>query len=86
MFGNIELKQAPQGYIPNCETLHDEVGNVMRQSFKGGRVRFNYYKNTGLAEALVDNRTVGNWYDVTVGMWGDILYTLETEFKDKIDG
>jgi|GEM_PF-2585778 len=78
------LKQAPQGYIPNCDTYHDEVGNVMRQHFNGG-VSFIYYKNTGYCEALVDNRVVGRWKDITVGMWGDILYTLETEFKDKIN-
>ncbi len=84
MFGNIELKKAPQGYVPNCETVHDEVGRVMRQQFKGGKVRFNYDKTTGTAEAIVDNRVVGRWNDLTVGMWGDVLYTLETEFKDKI--
>lgn len=79
------LKQAPQGYIPNCDTHHDEVGNVMRQWFNGGKVRFNYDKNTGVGEATVEGRVVGRWDEVTVGMWGDILYTLETEFKDKIN-
>ena len=70
------LKQAPQGYIPNCDTYHDEVGNVMRQWF-------NYDKNTGVGEAIVEGRVVGRWNEITVGTWGDILYTLETEFKDK---
>ena len=79
------LKQAPQGYIPNCDTRHDEVGNVMRQWFNGGKVRFNYDKNTGVGEATVEGRVVGRWDEVTVGTWGDILYTLETEFKDKIN-
>ena len=57
----------------------------MRQWFNGGKVRFNYDKNTGTAEAIVEGRVVGRWNHVTVGMWGDILYTLETEFKDKIN-
>lgn len=81
----LTIKKAPQGYIPNCDTHHDEVGNVMRQWFKGDKVRFNYDKNTGTAEAIVEGRVVGRWNEVTVGMWGDILYTLETEFKDKIN-
>lgn len=80
----LTIKKAPQGYIPNCETYHDEVANTMRQHFNGG-VSFIYYKSTGYCEALVDNRVVGRWKDLTVGMWGDILYTLETEFKDKIN-
>ena len=84
-FEPIQLKQAPQDFIPNCDTHHDEVGKVMRQWFKGGRVRFNYYKTTGMAEALVDGRTVGTWKDVTVGMWGNILYTLQTEFNHLIE-
>lgn len=81
----LTIKKAPQGYIPNCDTHHDEVGNVMRQWFKGDKVRFNYDKNTGTAEAIVEGRVVGRWNEVTAGMWGDILYTLETEFKDKIN-
>lgn len=84
-FKPIQLKRAPRDYILNCDLHHDEVGNVKRYWFKGDRVRVNYYKSTGLAEALVDNRVVGTWTDLTVGMWGDILYTLETEFKDKIN-
>lgn len=79
------IKNAPQGYIPDCDTCHDEVGKVMRQWFKGGRVRFIYDKSTGVAEAIVEGRVVGRWSDITVGMWGNILYTLETEFKNKID-
>jgi len=84
-FQPIQLKQAPQDFVPNCDTHHDEVGNVMRQWFKGGCVRFNYYKSTGLAEALVDNRVVGTWTNVTVGMWGNILFTLQTEFNHLIE-
>ena len=84
-FKPIKLKRAPRAYILNCDLHHDEVGNVKRQWFKGDRVRVNYYKSTGLVEALVDNRVVGTWTNLTVGMWSDILYTLETEFKDKIN-
>lgn len=84
-YQTINLLQAPISYIPACDTHHDEVGNVMRQWFKGDRVRFNYYKNTGFAEALVDGDVVGAWNRVTVGMWANILYTLETRFKHLID-
>ena len=36
MTENYPLKQAPQGYVPNCETEHT-ADNNMHQRFKGGR-------------------------------------------------
>lgn len=37
MTENYPLKQAPQGYVPNCEAEHT-ADNIMHQRFKGGRV------------------------------------------------
>lgn len=85
MFEPIRLLQAPQGYIPGCNTEHREVENVMYQTFKGGRVVFKLNKTTGVAEALVDNRNVGTWKQLTVGDWANVLYTLETEFNHLIE-
>ena len=84
MTGNIELKQAPCDFVPNCETIHEETTAIMRQTWPGTNVCFILNKKTGECEARVDNRVVGHWKDATVGMWGDIAYTLETEFSDRI--
>ena len=84
MFQSIQLRRAPRGFIPNCETVHEEVGNIMRQTWPGNNVCLELNKKTGEVIASVDRRTVGMWKDVTVGMWGDIVYTLETEFSDRI--
>ncbi|MEG1159352.1 MAG: hypothetical protein RSD70_03095 [Acidaminococcaceae bacterium] len=80
----LQLKKAPQGYIPACDTQHSEADNVMHQWFPGGRVRFDYDKTTGIGQASVDGRIIGSWDVVTIGMWGDILYTLNTDFKHLI--
>lgn len=85
MFSSIQLKQAPQGYVPTCSCRHSETENTMYQTFPGERVVFKFNKTNGLAEAFVDNRLVGSWNDLTVKTWGDVLYTLETEFKNYID-
>lgn len=84
MTGNIELKQASRDFVPNCETVHEETTAVIRQTWPGNNVWFTLNKKTGEGEARVDNRVVGRWKDVTVGMWDDIVYTLETEFSDRI--
>lgn len=84
MLENYPLKQAPQGYVPNCETEHDADGN-MRQAFKGGRVTLVCSKHNGNAEARVNGRLIGRWNDITIQQWGNILYTLETDFKYEIN-
>ena len=83
MFENIKLKEAPQGYIPNCETRYDADGN-MRQTFKGGRVELVNTKQNRRTEAFVNGRKIGSWFDITIEEWGNILYTLETDFSDEI--
>ena len=47
----MQLKKAPLGYVPGCETQHDDIANVMRQVFPGGRVRLTYDKHSGRVEA-----------------------------------
>lgn len=81
---NIVLKQAPRGFMPNCEAHHEEVSGILRQIWPGNAVCFELNKKNGEGIASVDRRIVGHWKDVTVGMWADIVYTLETEFKDRI--
>lgn len=44
MTENYPLKQAPQGYVPNCEAEHT-ADNNMHQRFKGGRVKLDCDKN-----------------------------------------
>lgn len=83
MLQNLTLKTAPKGYIPKCETRHGV--DMMRQSFRGDRVRFELDLGNGVAEAIVDDRTIGRWGSITIKEWSDILYTLETEFSDKIE-
>ena len=88
MFASISLKAAPKGFVPACYTQHGyskEGNKVMRQWFKGEHVHFDYDMTTGEGIARVDNREIGRWKDITVGMWGNILYTLQTEFSHRID-
>lgn len=84
IYTQMQLKRAPLGYVPGCETQHDDIANVMRQVFPGGRVRLTYDKHSGRVEALVDSRSVGRWDKLTVGTWYDILYTLENDFSTLI--
>lgn len=82
---NLVLKEAPAGFIPNCETRHLEVENVMLQEFKGGKVALKLYKSDSHCEAVVEGRTVGRFTDVTIRDWSNILYTLQTEFANLIE-
>lgn len=83
MFQNLTLKSAPKGYIPKCETRHGI--DTMRQWFKGDRIRLEMDLGTGHTEVTVDGRTIGRWDSITIKEWSDILYTLETEYSDKIE-
>ena len=83
MTENYPLKQAPQGYVPNCETEHT-ADNNMHQRFKGGRVKLDCDKNNSVAVASVDGRVIGRWTDVTIPPWGDMLCTLENDFANQI--
>ena len=55
MTENYPLKQAPPGYVPNCETEHT-ADNNMHQRFQGGRVKLDCDKNNSVAVASVDGR------------------------------
>lgn len=80
----IELKQAPAGYVPNVETEHT-ADKVMRQTFPGGRVVVTIEKTMGgAAVARIDGREVLRVVDPTINDWGNILYTLETEYQEFI--
>lgn len=81
MFAPITLLTAPAGYVPEVETTHDELTREIRQEFKGGRVVFTVSKVTSAGEAKVNGRSVGRWEDITVGDWGNILYTLSKKFN-----
>lgn len=80
----MELLTAPAGYMPKCATRHDESRKTMYQYFSGNRVKFVVDNSTLRAEAIVDNRCIASWHDITLRQWSDILYTLETNFADKI--
>ena len=80
MFNNLNLRKAPQGFVPDCQTWHNETAHTICQSFFGGRVKFIYDKTTGEGTATANGRTVGCWNDITVGMWSDILYTLSVDY------
>lgn len=81
---NLNLLLAPIGYQPNCTTRHDDASKVMRQTFPGDRVVFDWHQAEGKAIALVDDEIVGEWSNPTIGKWYDILYTLETRFSNLI--
>ena len=82
---NLVLKEAPAGFIPNCNTRHLEAEGIILQEFKGGKVTLELYKTDSHCEAVVEGRTVGRFTDVTIRDWSNILYTLQTEFANQID-
>ena len=82
---NLVLKEAPAGFIPNCETRYLETEGIILQVFKGGKVTLKLYKSDSHCEAVVESRTVGRFTDVTIRDWSNILYTLQTEFANQID-
>lgn len=82
---NLVVKTAPAGFIPNCETQHLEVEGIILQTFKGGRVILKLYRKDSHCEAVIDNRTVGTFKDLTIRDWSNILYTLQTDFANLIE-
>lgn len=80
---NFPLKKAPAGYIPGVETSHD-ADNVMRQTFPGGRIKLECNKTNSEAVVTIDGRQVARFKELTIADWGNILYTLETQYKEYI--
>lgn len=69
-------EQAPQGYCPNVETIHDHAQGVMYQSF-GGRVELQVNRTTNAAIIVIDGATVATFNDMTLSTWGNVLYSLQ---------
>ena len=80
---NFQLKQAPAGYVPNVETTHG-ADCVMRQTFPGGRIKLECNKTNSEAVVTIDGRQVARFKELTIADWGNILYTLETQYKEYI--
>lgn len=69
-------KHAPRGFCPNVETRFDHVRGMMYQSF-GARVELQVNRNTNAATIIIDNEVVATFDDMTLGTWGDVLYSLQ---------
>lgn len=69
-------KHATKGYCPNVETRHDHVRGVMYQNF-GDRVELQVSRETNAATIIIDHEPVATFNDMTIGTWGDVLYSLQ---------
>lgn len=69
-------KRAPQGCTPAVETRFDHVRGVIHQSF-GDRVELQVNRETNAAMIIIDHEPVATFNDMTVGTWGDVLYSLQ---------
>jgi hypothetical protein len=69
-------EHAPKGYCPNVETRHDHVRGMMYQNF-GDRVELQVSRETNAATIIIDHEPVATFNDMTIGTWGDVLYSLQ---------
>ena len=69
-------ERAPKDYCPNVETTHDQERGMMIQSF-GDRVELHVNMKTNAAAIIIDRQPVATFNDMTVGTWGDVLYSLQ---------
>lgn len=53
------------GYVPKCETTHEEAEKTMTQTF-GPRVKLVAYKETGDVSIFVDGKLKDSYKDITV--------------------
>ena len=82
---NLTLLIAPISYKPSrCTVDRIDARQVIRLTFNGGRVMFDWHQAEGISVAIVDGEIVGEWTNPTVGKWFDILYTLETKYNHLI--
>lgn len=73
-------EHAPQGYCPNVETKHDQVRGMMYQTF-GDRVELQVSRETNVATIVIDNEPVATFNNMTLGTWGDVLYSLQKVYN-----
>lgn len=69
-------EHAPQGYCPNVETKHDQARGMMYQTF-GDRVELQVSRETNVATIVIDNEPVATFNNMTLGTWGDVLFSLQ---------
>lgn len=67
-------EHAPKGYCPNVETRHEQ--GVMYQTF-GNRVELQVNRETNIATIIIDGNKVASFGDMTLGTWGDVLFSLQ---------
>lgn len=73
-------KPAPKDYRPNVETRYDQVRGVMYQNF-GDRVELQVDRETNAATIIIDHEPVATFNDITLGAWGDVLYSLQNIYN-----
>ena len=64
------------GYMPKCETTHEEVKKTMTQTF-GPRVKLVVDKETGDASVYVDGQLKESYKDITVPDLMQLQYEAE---------
>nr|DAR27490.1 MAG TPA: hypothetical protein [Caudoviricetes sp.] len=69
-------ERAPKGFCPNVSTRYDHVNGWMYQNF-ANRVELRISLHTSKAIVLVDGVEVLSLDNMTIGMWGDVLYSLQ---------
>lgn len=74
------LLHAPEGYCPKVETLFDQARDIMYQSF-GDRVALEVELKSGRVTVFIDHSPVAVFDDMTLDVWGDILYSLQQVYN-----
>lgn len=64
------------GYMPKCETTHEEVENTMTQTF-GPRVKLVVDKETGDVSVYVDGQLKDSYKSITVPDLMQLQYEVE---------
>ena len=64
------------GYVPECETTHEEVEKTMTQTF-GPRVKLVVDKETGDVSVYVDGQLKESYKDITVPDLMQLQYEVE---------
>lgn len=64
------------GYMPKCETTHEEVEKTMTQTF-GSRVKLVVDKETGDVSVYVDGQLKESYKDITVPDLMQLQYEVE---------
>lgn len=67
---------APQGFCPSVETMHDHINGLILQNF-GERIELQISRRTNAAKVIIDGQTVATFNDMTISSWGNVLYSLQ---------